>query len=200
MAETVYKSIPDLDVLPGSLDGSETLPVVKAGKTYRRSWTNFFGSGWMANLLQAFSSFVAPNATHADDADTVGGEDKATLHNAANLTGNINLDRIPVELTGKNASKAGGVDFVNGNAGIYGIYSLSPGNEWIPPKGLYIIKTSDPTDRLYLDMKNSSGMWVTGSDYFYGGMFLFDGINFRLRNMVNVSGSVTFSIFYRKLA
>lgn len=105
MAETVYKPIPGLDPLQGSLDGSETLPVVKSGKTYRRSWTNFFGSGWMANLLQAFSSFVAPNATHADDADTVGGEDKAALHNAANLTGNINLDRIPATLTGKSADK-----------------------------------------------------------------------------------------------
>lgn len=126
MAEQVFKKITELDTLSGSLDGSETLPVVKAGKTYRRSWSAFFGSGWAANLFQAFTAFKSPDSVHADDADTVEGQDAAMLHNAALLTGNIHLDRIPAELTGKNAATAtklatartiGGVSF-DGTANI----------------------------------------------------------------------------------
>jgi hypothetical protein len=104
MAEPVYKSITELDQFSGSLDGSETMVMVKAGKTYRRMLQNLFGSGWISALLAAFSSFVAPRALLADDADLVGGEDNAALHNASLLTGNIDLARIPAELTGKNAA------------------------------------------------------------------------------------------------
>lgn len=106
MAEPVYKKITELDTLSASLDGNETLPIVKAGKTYRRTWANFFGSGWITSLLGAFSAFKAPDANHADDADTVGGESTAQLHAAGSLTGALNLAVIPAELTGKNAATA----------------------------------------------------------------------------------------------
>ena len=106
MAEPVYKKITELDVLSTAIDGSETLPIVKAGKTYRRTLANLFGTGWIASLLGAFSAFKAPDADHADDADTVGGETAAQLHAASGLTGAIHLDRIPAELTGKNAATA----------------------------------------------------------------------------------------------
>lgn len=126
MAEPVYKKITELDLLSTALDGNETLPIVKSGKTYRRLWANFFGSGWITSLLAAFSAFKAPDSDHADDADTVGGEDKATLHTANNLTGVVPLGVIPAELTGKNAATAtklatartiGGVSF-DGSANI----------------------------------------------------------------------------------
>lgn len=116
MAEPVYKKITELDTLSASLDGNETLPIVKAGKTYRRTWANFFGSGWITSLLGAFTAFKAPDADHADDADTVGGETAAQLHAAASLTGNIHLDRIPAELTGKNAATATVSAACSGNA------------------------------------------------------------------------------------
>ena len=106
MAEPVYKSVPGLDPYSGSLDGSETMVMVKAGKTYRRLLANLFGTGWIASLLGAFDAFKAPDAVHADDADTVGGEDNNALHNAALLTGTANLANIPAELTGKNAATA----------------------------------------------------------------------------------------------
>jgi len=106
MAEPVYKKITELDVLSTAIDGSETLPIVKAGKTYRRTLMNLFGTGWIASLLGAFSAFKAPDADHADDADTVEGETAAQLHAASGLTGAIHLDRIPAELTGKNAATA----------------------------------------------------------------------------------------------
>ena len=106
MAEPVYKKITELDVLSTAIDGSETLPIVKARKTYRRTLANLFGTGWIASLLGAFSAFKAPGADHADDADTVGGETAAQLHAASGLTGAIHLDRIPAELTGKNAATA----------------------------------------------------------------------------------------------
>jgi len=106
MAEPVYKKITELDVLSTAIDGSETLPIVKAGKTYRRTLANLFGTGWIASLLGAFSAFKAPDADHADDADTVEGETAAQLHAASGLTGAIHLDRIPAELTGKNAATA----------------------------------------------------------------------------------------------
>ena len=114
--EVVYKDITDLDVLSGSLDGNETTAIVKSGKTYRRSLANLFGAGWITSLLAAFSVFKAPDADHADDADTVGGEDKATLHSAPLLTGAIHLDRIPAELTGKNAASATTAAACSGNA------------------------------------------------------------------------------------
>lgn len=106
MAEPVYKKITDLDVLSTALDGNETLPIVKSGKTYKRSWANLFGSGWITSLLAAFSAFVAPDALHATDADTLEGESKDVLHAAANLTGALNLAVIPAQLTGKNAATA----------------------------------------------------------------------------------------------
>lgn len=106
MAEPVYKKITELDVLSTAIDGSETLPIVKAGKTYRSTLANLFGTGWIASLLGAFSAFKAPDADHADDADTVEGETAAQLHAASGLTGAIHLDRIPAELTGKNAATA----------------------------------------------------------------------------------------------
>ena len=116
MAEPVYKKITELDTLSASLDGNETLPIVKAGKTYRRTWANFFGSGWITSLLGAFSAFKAPDANHADDADTVGGESTAQLHAAGSLTGALNLAVIPAELTGKNAATATTSAACSGNA------------------------------------------------------------------------------------
>jgi hypothetical protein len=57
-------------------------------------------------LKAAFVDFVAPDALHANDADTIGGETSAELHNAGALTGVAPLSVIPAELTGKNAATA----------------------------------------------------------------------------------------------
>ena len=116
MAEPVYKKITELDVLSTAIDGSETLPIVKAGKTYRRTLANLFGTGWITSLLGAFTAFKAPDADHADDSDTVEGETAAQLHAASGLTGAIHLDRIPAELTGKNAATATVSASCSGNA------------------------------------------------------------------------------------
>ena len=128
MAEPVYKKITELDVLSTAIDGSETLPIVKAGKTYRRTLANLFGTGWIASLLGAFSAFKAPDADHADDADTVGGETAAQLHAASGLTGAIHLDRIPAELTGKNAATATVSASCSGNAATATVSASCSGN------------------------------------------------------------------------
>ena len=105
MAE-VKKKFSELD--PGSVpfEGTETLAAVQGGITKRATISGIHGAGWWDKLKSAFVDFVAPEALHANDADTVGGETSADLHNAGALTGVAPLSVIPAELTGKNAATA----------------------------------------------------------------------------------------------
>lgn len=57
-------------------------------------------------MRAAFTSFVAPEATHAVDSDTLKGESASDFHDAAQLTGAVPLASIPAQLTGKNAATA----------------------------------------------------------------------------------------------
>jgi hypothetical protein len=105
MAE-VKKKFSELD--PGSVpfEGTETLAAVQGGITKRATISGIHGAGWWDKLKAAFVDFVAPEALHANDADTIGGETSAELHNAGALTGVAPLSVIPAELTGKNAATA----------------------------------------------------------------------------------------------
>ena len=105
MAE-VKKKFSELD--PGSVpfEGTETLAAVQGGITKRATISGIYGAGWWEKLKAAFVDFVAPEALHANDADTLGGETSAELHNAGALTGTAPLSVIPAELTGKNAATA----------------------------------------------------------------------------------------------
>ena len=105
MAE-VKKKFSELD--PGSVpfEGTETLAAVQGGITKRATISGIHGAGWWDKLKAAFVDFVAPDALHANDADTIGGETSAELHNAGALTGTAPLTAIPSELTGKNAATA----------------------------------------------------------------------------------------------
>ncbi|RPI63124.1 MAG: hypothetical protein EHM48_02965 [Planctomycetaceae bacterium] len=106
MAEIVYKKIGDLNNATLPLAGTEYVPVSATGETKKALWSGIFGAGWWAKLAAAFTAFKAPDADHADDADTLEGEGASDFHDAAQLTGAIHLDRIPAELTGKNAATA----------------------------------------------------------------------------------------------
>lgn len=106
MAETIKKRISDLDAASQPLGGTELAEISQGGVSKKVTLTNLFGSGWWSALRAAFSAFVAPEATHAVDSDTVGGETKAQLHDATKLTGAVPLASIPAELTGKNAATA----------------------------------------------------------------------------------------------
>lgn len=132
MAEIIYKKVSELDGATVPFVGTEVVMAIQGGASKKATWSGIFGSGWWAKLAAAFSAFVAPEALHADDADTLVSETPSDFHDAAQLTGNINLDRIPAELTGKNAATAtlaagatvlatartiGGVSF-NGSANI----------------------------------------------------------------------------------
>jgi hypothetical protein len=104
MAETVYKEITDLDSATLPLGGTEYAIVSQTGKASRALWSGIFGGGWWTALKAALSSFKAPDADHADDADTVEGDSAADLHDAAQLTGTVALVAIPDQLTGKYAA------------------------------------------------------------------------------------------------
>ena len=105
MAE-VKKKYSELD--PGSVPatGTEILSFVQGGVTVRGTVSGIHGAGWWDKLKSAFVDFIAPEALHANDADTIGGETSAELHNAGALTGTAPLSAIPSELTGKNAATA----------------------------------------------------------------------------------------------
>ena len=105
MAE-VKKKYSQLD--PGSVPatGTEILSFVQGGVTVRGTVSGIHGAGWWDKLKAAFVDFIAPEALHANDADTIGGETSAELHNAGALTGTAPLSAIPSELTGKNAATA----------------------------------------------------------------------------------------------
>lgn len=102
----ILKRITDLDPASQPLGGTELAELSQGGVSKKVSLANILGANWWAPLRAAFSSFVAPEATHAIDSDTVGGETKAQLHDATKLTGAVPLANIPAELTGKNAATA----------------------------------------------------------------------------------------------
>ena len=108
MADPVYKRITDLDAATLPLSAADESPISQSGTTKKVAESARYGTGWFAKLAAAFSAFKAPDADHADNADTLGtGEElPADFHDAAQLTGAIHLDRIPAELTGKNAATA----------------------------------------------------------------------------------------------
>ena len=105
MAE-VKKKFSQLD--PGSVPftGTEIIAAVQGGQSKRGTISGIHGAGWWDKLKAAFVDFVAPDALHANDTDTIGGETSAELRNAGALTGVLPLSTIPAELTGKNAATA----------------------------------------------------------------------------------------------
>ena len=115
MAE-IKKRITQLDPALGPLDGTEVSPVVQGGVTKKIAESTKYGTGWWDKLKEVFTAFKAPDADHADNADTLGDglEDPSDFHDAAQLTGVLDLDRIPVALTGKNASTADYADKAGG--------------------------------------------------------------------------------------
>ena len=115
MAE-IKKRITQLDPALGPLDGTEVSPVVQGGVTKKIAESTKYGTGWWDNLKAVFTAFKAPDSDHADNSDTlgVGLEEPSDFHDAAQLTGVLGLDRIPVELTGKNASTADYADTAGG--------------------------------------------------------------------------------------
>lgn len=192
MAEIVYKKVSELDSASQPLAGTEVTMVSQLGASKKVALTNLYGTGWFAKLIAAFSAFKAPDADHADNADTlgVGEEEPSDFHDAAQLTGNIHLDRIPAELTGKNAESVGGIDPVNGKAGSYDTITINASSVWIIPKGLYVLSINEEPNTIYLQVKNNSSDWWGYG--FAGGMILSDGINFRLNNSNTHSTIVAF--------
>jgi len=102
----VKKKFSQLDPARVPFEGTEILAAVQGGITKRGTISGIHGAGWWDKLKAAFVDFVAPEALHANDADTIGGETSAELHNAGALTGVAPLSVIPAELTGKNAATA----------------------------------------------------------------------------------------------
>jgi len=114
MAETVYKKISELTSASIPLAGTEYIEVSATGASKKALFSGIFGVGWWAKLMASFSAFKAPDADHADDADTLEGESASDLHDATQLVGAIPLANIPDELTGKNAATATSVSTLGG--------------------------------------------------------------------------------------
>ena len=216
MAE-IKKRITQLDPALGPLDGTEVSAVVQGGVTKKIAESNKYGAGWWDKLKAAFVDFVAPDADHADNADTLGAglEEPSDFHDAAQLTGVLDLDRIPVELTGKNASTAdyadtagsadtiSGFDPVNGTAGTYGAVELPHGDTWVIPAGTYVFAPLDPDGNnrgCALQIQITAGVWDppdANALLPLSGLVISDGVNYRLRN--SRSSGTAYS-GYRKLA
>lgn len=163
MAETVYKDIPALTATTLPLVGTELIEVSATGTTGKATWQNIFGTGWWPKLKAAFASFKAPDATHADDADTVGGEALAAIHAASALIGAIPLANIPATLTGKDADTIDGVHAGIGegklqpyHSFLYGTYTsaqiysalstIIPSiNDYLPINGMLIVAPGNAT-------------------------------------------------------
>ena len=122
MAE-VKKKFSELDPASVPFEGTETIAAVQGGITKRGTISGIHGAGWWDKLKAAFVDFVAPEALHANDANTIGGETSAELHNAGALTGTAPLSVIPAQLTGKNAATATSATYAT-NAG----YATSAGS------------------------------------------------------------------------
>ena len=136
MAE-VKKKFSELDPASVPFDGMETIAAVQGGITKRGSISGIHGAGWWDKLKAGFVDFIAPEALHANDADTLGGETSAELHNAGALTGVAPLSVIPAQLTGKNAATATlAADATKSGitSAVYVYYAFS-GN---PPPGDYL--------------------------------------------------------------
>ena len=73
----------------------EVSAVVQGGVTKKIAESTKYGIGWWDKLKAGFVDFIAPEALHANDADTIGGETSAELHNAGALTGAAGLSVIP---------------------------------------------------------------------------------------------------------
>jgi len=66
----ILKRITDLDPASQPLVGTELVELSQGSVSKKVSLTNIFGANWWAPLRAAFSSFVAPEATHAVSAST----------------------------------------------------------------------------------------------------------------------------------
>jgi hypothetical protein len=69
VAETTKKRISDLDAASQPLGGTELAEISQGGVSKKVTLTSIFGTGWWTALRAAFTSFVAPEATHATSAD-----------------------------------------------------------------------------------------------------------------------------------
>ena len=158
MAE-VKKKFSQLD--PGSVpfDGMETIAAVQGGITKRGTISGIHGAGWWDKLKAGFVDFIAPEALHANDADTLGGETSAELHNAGALTGTAPLSAIPAELTGKNADL---LDGLQGSAYAKVNTATSPTATDLPV-GSYVIARADDS---YNINSNVPVRTTGGSEYF----------------------------------
>ena len=163
MAETVYKKIAELDSANQPLTGAEVIETSQSGASKKVSFTNIFGAGWWVALRAAFSAFKAPDSDHADNADTlgVGEEEPSDFHDAAQLTGAIHLDRIPAELTGKNASSVGG-------------YAVTTVGDGLKAKHGYFHGSSTTGASIFSSLNGvipNTGDWVSVSGTIVGGIF-----------------------------
>jgi hypothetical protein len=215
MAE-VKKKFSQLDPASVPFEGTEILAAVQGGITKRGTISGIHGAGWWDKLKAAFVDFVAPEALHANDADTIGGEASAELHNAGALTGTAPLSVIPAQLTGKNAATAtyatnagnaatatyatnagnadtvDGIDFANGAAGTYGTQVIAANSTWLIPKGTYMFSLNGS---FTLGIRDNEGVWHHGGGG-CSGLMISDGINYRLEN----PNQATVGLGYRKLA
>lgn len=217
MAEVIKKKISDLDGAAGPLVGTELIELSVTGISKKGTWSNLFGSGWWAKLAAAFSTFKAPDADHADNADTlgVGLETPSDFHDAAQLTGAVPLASIPATLTGKtaefatNATNVANVNAVNGlsfanpttMANTPTTVTLSQFQSWTPDPGFYFVYTrrldTAAIPIFYFSYFNGTS-WIGGDinypQYLHG--CLITKGNTRYTNL----GSNNTAIYYWKLA
>lgn len=104
----VKKRITQLEYGDWPLDGRESFIAVQNGMTKQFSIQNAHGEEWWSWLKRPFHEFKSADSAYADNADTVGEarETPEDLHDAALLTGSLNMDVLPEDLGGREVDTA----------------------------------------------------------------------------------------------
>jgi len=154
------------------------------------------GTNWPAALVATLASNVAHVLTTGLGTDWQG-----LLEAAANtaVKSNIAASCSGNAATASNAALINGLSLAAGSAGTFGYRSMTAGEDWVIPAGLYVFSGGAGTSGWITLQIYTGSAWGPSisslTDASFQGMILSDGTNFRLHNS---SGTGT-DLFYRKL-
>ena len=170
-AGIIYQRVVDISLAYATERYSWERKSIDAGAT----WSTWVYSLHLSDSVStAIANTIARRDVNADiefrDIDARNIDATGTITGAVDVTGILD-----------------GIDFINGNNGIYGTQAIGAGSSWVIPAGLYIFSAVT----FNLDIYDGAA-WILGPSY--SGMILSDGVNYRLRS----AGGGTVS--FRKIA
>lgn len=171
-----YRKISELDPLISPLTGSEIIPVVIAGKTFKRQWSEMFGDGWFEKLRSGLAAFISPNATHADQTDYAALAADSEAANGISFADGHGLDR-------------------------WEEIEIPAGAAWVIPSGSFQIYAWNADSIPSLTIEADDGR-IPGSFSlrapFPSGSVLSDGVSLRVRNRSAGKIGLTYRVMAHK--